>query len=141
MIPTTSKTPELTELTVDRNAAGRVTYSIVARDPETGQAGVAVQSHFFGVRAVVPWVESGIGAIATQAMAEISYGPLGLERLRNGESAADVLAALVAGDDAVRHAPSRRRRCRGRSSRCTLATAASPPPDIARATAGPCRPT
>jgi uncharacterized Ntn-hydrolase superfamily protein len=76
-----------------------MTYSIVARDADTGQLGVAVQSHFFGVRAVVPWVESGVGAIATQAMAEISYGPLGLERLRNGEGAGDVLAALVAGDD------------------------------------------
>jgi uncharacterized Ntn-hydrolase superfamily protein len=77
-----------------------VTYSITARDPETGQLGVAVQSHFFGVRAVVPWVQSGVGAIATQAMAEISYGPRGLERLRNGESATDALAALVAADEA-----------------------------------------
>ena len=76
-----------------------MTYSIVARDPDNGQLGVAVQSHFFGVRAVVPWVESGIGAVATQAMAEISYGPLALERLRNGEAAPDVLAALVSGDD------------------------------------------
>jgi uncharacterized Ntn-hydrolase superfamily protein len=76
-----------------------MTYSIVARDPGTGQLGVAVQSHFFGVRAVVPWVESGIGAIATQAMAEISYGPLALERLRHGQRADDVLAALIDGDD------------------------------------------
>ncbi len=76
-----------------------MTYSIVARDPDSGQLGVAVQSHFFGVRAVVPWVESGIGAIATQAMAEISYGPLGLERLRAGESATEALAALIEGDD------------------------------------------
>jgi uncharacterized Ntn-hydrolase superfamily protein len=77
-----------------------VTYSIVARDTDTGQLGVAVQSHFFGVRAVVPWVLSGYGAIATQAMAEISYGPLGLERLRSGEGAPDALAALLAGDEA-----------------------------------------
>jgi uncharacterized Ntn-hydrolase superfamily protein len=58
-----------------------------------------VQSHFFGVRAVVPWVLSGIGAIATQAMAEISYGPLGLERLRNGDAATDTLAALLAAEE------------------------------------------
>jgi uncharacterized Ntn-hydrolase superfamily protein len=77
-----------------------MTYSIVARDPENGQLGVAVQSHFFGVRAVVPWVLSGVGAVATQAMAEISYGPLGLERLGAGESATETLAALVKADDA-----------------------------------------
>ncbi|MBA3654418.1 MAG: DUF1028 domain-containing protein [Actinobacteria bacterium] len=76
-----------------------MTYSIVARDPENGHLGVAVQSHFFGVRAVCPWVWSGFGAIATQAMAEISYGPLGLERLRSGATATDALAALVAADD------------------------------------------
>ncbi|HZN14141.1 MAG TPA: DUF1028 domain-containing protein [Acidimicrobiales bacterium] len=78
-----------------------MTYSIVARDPDNGQLGVAVQSHFFGVRAVVPWVLSGIGAVATQAMAEISYGPLGLERLRAGASATDALSVLVAADDAA----------------------------------------
>lgn len=76
-----------------------MTYSIVARDTGNGQLGVAVQSHFFGVRAVVPWVLSGIGAIATQAMAEVSYGPLGLERLRAGESAASTLAALLEADE------------------------------------------
>ena len=75
-----------------------MTYSIVARDAENGQLGVAVQSHFFGVRAVVPWVLSGYGAVATQAMAEISYGPLGLERLRAGESAAETLTSLLAAD-------------------------------------------
>jgi uncharacterized Ntn-hydrolase superfamily protein len=78
-----------------------MTYSVVARDPQTGQLGVAVQSHFFGVRAVVPWVLSGIGAVATQAMAEISYGPLGLERMTAGESPADALAALLAADEAA----------------------------------------
>lgn len=77
-----------------------MTYSIAARDPESGDLGVAVQSHFFGVRAVVPWAQSGVGAVATQAMAEISYGPLGLERLRGGESASAALAALVAADEA-----------------------------------------
>jgi uncharacterized Ntn-hydrolase superfamily protein len=76
-----------------------MTYSIVARDPESGAFGVAVQSHYFGVGAVVPWVEAGVGAVATQASAEISYGPRGLERMRNGEPASDALSALLAEDD------------------------------------------
>ena len=70
-----------------------MTYSIVARDPESGAFGVAVQSNYFAVGAVVPWVEAGVGAVATQASAEISYGPRGLERMRAGESAGDALAA------------------------------------------------
>jgi uncharacterized Ntn-hydrolase superfamily protein len=76
-----------------------VTYSIAARDPETGAFGVAVQSHFFAVGAVVPWVEAEVGAVATQAMGLVSYGPLGLERMRRGEAAPDALAALVAADE------------------------------------------
>jgi uncharacterized Ntn-hydrolase superfamily protein len=75
-----------------------VTYSVVARDPESGAFGVAVQSHYFEVGAVVPWVEAGVGAVATQSFAEITYGPLGLERMRNGESSEAALAALVAAD-------------------------------------------
>src|SRR5512132_2804118 len=51
------------------------TYSIVARDPRTGELGAAVQSHYFSVGPIVPWVESGVGAVATQAFAEGSYGP------------------------------------------------------------------
>jgi uncharacterized Ntn-hydrolase superfamily protein len=70
----------------------------VARDPETGVFGVAVQSHYFSVGTVVPWVEAGVGAVATQASAEPSYGPLGLERMRAGGSAPAVLAALTAAD-------------------------------------------
>jgi uncharacterized Ntn-hydrolase superfamily protein len=76
-----------------------MTYSIVARDPESGAFGVAVQSHYFGVGAVVPWVEAGVGAVATQSFSEISYGPLGLERMRGGESADAALAVLVAADE------------------------------------------
>jgi uncharacterized Ntn-hydrolase superfamily protein len=76
-----------------------VTYSIVARDPETGAFGVGVQSAYFSVGAVVPWVEAGVGAVATQAMSEVSYGRLGLERMRNGERADEALAALLAADD------------------------------------------
>jgi uncharacterized Ntn-hydrolase superfamily protein len=75
-----------------------MTYSIVARDPSTGALGVAVQSHYFGVGAVVPWAEADVGAIATQAMAEISYGPLGLDLMRAGKTAAEALRALVAAD-------------------------------------------
>jgi uncharacterized Ntn-hydrolase superfamily protein len=81
-----------------------MTYSVVARDPETNVFGVAVQSHYFEVGSVVPWVEAGVGGVATQAFAEISYGPLGLARMRAGESAETALAALVAADagEAVR---------------------------------------
>jgi uncharacterized Ntn-hydrolase superfamily protein len=83
-------------------ASGKIrpvsTYSIVAYDRETGQLGVAVQSHWFSVGAVVPWIESGIGAIATQSFVEVSYGPLGLELLRTGKSPEDAIRALVAAD-------------------------------------------
>ena len=61
-----------------------MTYSIVARDPENGSLGIAVQSHFFGVGRIVPWAEPGVGAVATQAFAEASYGPLGMELMRAG---------------------------------------------------------
>jgi uncharacterized Ntn-hydrolase superfamily protein len=81
-----------------------VTYSIVARDHETGQLGVAVQSCAWGTGAIVPWVEAGVGAVATQAFAETAYGPRVFEQLRAGASAADALAAAVAedGGEAVR---------------------------------------
>jgi uncharacterized Ntn-hydrolase superfamily protein len=75
-----------------------MTYSIVARDSETGRFGVAVQSHYLGVGPVVPWLEAGVGAVATQASVNISFGPLGLELLRAGRSAQEVVAALVASD-------------------------------------------
>lgn len=78
-----------------------MTYSIVARDPGTGAMGVAVQSHWFSTGSVVPWAEAGVGAVATQAFAEPSYGPLGLELLRGGKSAADALRALVTTDEAA----------------------------------------
>jgi len=75
------------------------TYSIVARDPATGELGVAVQSHWFSVGSVVPWAESGVGAVATQSFVDPSYGPLGLALMRAGRSAPDALRALVAGDE------------------------------------------
>lgn len=74
------------------------TYSIVARDPATGEIGVAVQSHWFSVGASVPWAEPGVGAVATQSFVDPSYGPLGLEMMRAGKSAPDALAGLLAAD-------------------------------------------
>jgi uncharacterized Ntn-hydrolase superfamily protein len=75
-----------------------MTYSIVARDPATGELGVAVQSHWFSVGPIVPWASPGIGAIATQASVEVSYGPRGLELLEQGLDADAALAQLVAAD-------------------------------------------
>src|SRR5208337_331041 len=74
------------------------TYSIVARDPATGQLGVAVQSHYFAAGSVVTWAEAGVGAVATQATADPAYGKLGLDLMRAGRSAPDTLAGLVASD-------------------------------------------
>src|SRR4051794_26975916 len=76
-----------------------MTYSIVARDPETGAFGVAVQSHWPFVGSGVPWAEAGVGAVASQAMAEASYGPLGLQLLRVGKSPDEVLRALSTVDE------------------------------------------
>ena len=75
------------------------TYSIVARDPQTGELGVAVQSHWFSVGSVVPWAESGVGAVATQSFVDPAYGPLGLELIRMGRYAPAALTSLLAGDD------------------------------------------
>jgi uncharacterized Ntn-hydrolase superfamily protein len=75
------------------------TFSIVARDPTTGELGVAVQSHWFSVGTTVPWAEAGVGAIATQSFVDPSYGRLGLELMRLGRSAPDALKALLAGDE------------------------------------------
>src|SRR6187549_1071916 len=74
------------------------TFSIVARDPATGEMGVAVQSHWFAVGQIVPWAEAGIGAIATQSFVDPSYGKLGLDLLRAGKSAPETLRALLSGD-------------------------------------------
>jgi len=75
------------------------TYSIVARDPDTGQMGVAVQSHWFSVGPIVPWAEAGVGAVATQSFVDPGYGPLGLELMRGGRSAPDALRALITTDE------------------------------------------
>jgi uncharacterized Ntn-hydrolase superfamily protein len=75
-----------------------VTYSIVARDAATGDLGIAVQSKFLAVGAVVPWVRAGVGAVATQSYANVAYGPDGLALLDGGASAQETLDRLVAGD-------------------------------------------
>jgi uncharacterized Ntn-hydrolase superfamily protein len=75
-----------------------VTYSIVARDPDTGELGVAVQSHWFSVGSVVTWARPGVGAVATQANVQVAYGPRALELLAAGTPAPDALARLVAED-------------------------------------------
>ena len=77
-----------------------MTYSIVARDPRTGELGVAVQTRWFNVGSVVPWAEPGVGAVATQSFAEISYGPKGIELMGQGVPAADALDRLRAEDPA-----------------------------------------
>jgi uncharacterized Ntn-hydrolase superfamily protein len=74
------------------------TFSIVSRDPKTGEIGVAVQSHWFGVGADVSWAEAGAGAVATQAFADPSYGPKGLELMRHGKSASEALKQLINAD-------------------------------------------
>jgi uncharacterized Ntn-hydrolase superfamily protein len=75
-----------------------MTFSIVALDPATGDLGVAVQSKFLAVGAVVPWASAGVGAVATQSFANVAYGPDGLAALAAGASAQDALDRLVAGD-------------------------------------------
>lgn len=74
------------------------TYSIVARDAQTGEIGVAVQSHWFNVGSIVPWAEAGVGAVATQSFVDPSYGKLGLDLMRVGRSAPDALRGLVEAD-------------------------------------------
>jgi uncharacterized Ntn-hydrolase superfamily protein len=76
-----------------------MTYSIVARDPATGQLGIGVQSHYFAAGAAVPWAEAGVGAVATQSVPDLGYGPKGLALMRSGVSAPDALARLVAEDE------------------------------------------
>jgi uncharacterized Ntn-hydrolase superfamily protein len=74
------------------------TYSIVARDPTTGDFGVAVQSHWFQVGPVVPWAEAGVGAVATQSFVKVDYGPRGLALMKEGKPAQEALDLLLAQD-------------------------------------------
>ncbi|MEE8336106.1 MAG: DUF1028 domain-containing protein [Candidatus Neomarinimicrobiota bacterium] len=74
------------------------TYSIVALDEETGQLGVAVQSHWFSVGFLVPWARAGVGAVATQSFVKVDYGPEGLELMAAGSTALEALAFLIEAD-------------------------------------------
>lgn len=75
------------------------TYSIVARDQNTGEMGVAVQSHWFSVGNSVSWGEAGVGVIATQSLVNVSFGPRGLELLKQGFTAQEVLNKLIESDE------------------------------------------
>ncbi|MFQ5605589.1 MAG: DUF1028 domain-containing protein, partial [bacterium] len=75
------------------------TYSIVARDPISGEIGVAVQTHWFAVGTRVAWAEAGVGAIATQSFTNPSFGPRGLELLKQGKSPQEVVDELIASDE------------------------------------------
>jgi len=75
------------------------TYSIVAYDKENNQMGVAVQSHYFGVGSIVTWAEPGVGAVATQSIVDVSYGPLGLSLMKAGKSAQQTLKGLLSADN------------------------------------------
>ncbi|MFZ1322381.1 MAG: DUF1028 domain-containing protein [Ignavibacteria bacterium] len=75
------------------------TYSIVARDPVTGEMGVAVQSHWFSVGSIVSWGEAGVGVVATQSFVNPSFGIKGLELLKSGKSPQEAVDELIAADD------------------------------------------
>ncbi len=75
------------------------TYSIVARDPETGEMGVAVQSHWFSVGSIVTWGEAGVGVVATQSFVNPAFGPEGLKLLKSGMTAPEVVDKLIAEDE------------------------------------------
>ena len=74
------------------------TYSIVAYDEETGELSVAVQSHWFSVGSHVPWAKARVGAVATQSFVKVEYGPEGLLRMENGQSAQEALNGLISED-------------------------------------------
>ena len=80
-----------------------MTFSIVARDPETGDLGVAVASKFLAAGSVVSHASAGVGAVATQALANVTYGPDGLKLLADGASAAQAIESLTAADDGRDH--------------------------------------
>jgi uncharacterized Ntn-hydrolase superfamily protein len=80
----------------------RGTYSIVARDEATGELGVAVQSHWFGVGALVAWARPGVGAVATQSVVEVAHGPNALDRLAEGIDAPAAVEAVLREDELAR---------------------------------------
>ena len=105
MRPSTALAAVLTDVgsllpgAVPADADPRVhTYSIVARDPRTGEMGIAVQSHWFSVGSIVTWADAGVGVVATQSLVDPAYGPKGLALMRQGVPAPKALAQLVAAD-------------------------------------------
>ena len=84
---------------VSSRARAPGTYSLVAFDPDTGEHGAAVHSHWFSVGSLCIWARPGIGAVATQSVVEPAHGPHGLDRLAAGDAAADALAALLGPDE------------------------------------------
>lgn len=84
---------------LDAAPPGPSTFSIAAADPATGEVGVAVASRFFAVGTVVPWAKAGVGAVATQASANTSFGPNGLDLMARGLSAEEALKVLLRGDE------------------------------------------
>ena len=84
----------------NRSTSGPVaTFSIVAADPAAGELGIAVQSKFIAVGAVVPWAKAGVGAVATQSWANTSFGPRGIELLEKGRSPHEALEEMLAEDE------------------------------------------
>ncbi len=86
-------------MTVYKQEKSVATFSIVAYDPENGDLGVAVQSKFLAVGAVVPWARAGVGAVATQSYANTTYGPEGLRLMAEGLTAQEALEKLVEADE------------------------------------------
>ena len=89
----------MAQQTFDKSSPLVSTYSIVARDSVTGEMGVAVQSHWFNVGAIVGWGEAGVGVIATQSFVNPSFGIKGLDLLKAGKSPKEVVDELIAGDE------------------------------------------
>jgi len=87
------------DFTTDMKPPGPATFSIVARDGGAGELGVAVASRFFAVGSVVPWAKAGVGAVATQAFANTSFGWRGLELLENGLTPPEAVDVLIRDDD------------------------------------------
>src|SRR3712207_6667027 len=88
---------------MSENTRTVATFSIVAFDPEVESLGVAVQSKFLAVGSVVPWARAGVGAVATQAMANFNYGPRGLDLMSCGMTAPETVEALISADDEREH--------------------------------------
>lgn len=92
-VPALAATPSVPEPSIPV-----ATFSIVARDPATGDLGVAVQSHWFSVGSIVTWAEAGVGAVATQSFVEPAYGPKGLALMKQGVAPKEALVRLLAAD-------------------------------------------